>query len=67
MEEVWIEVLFDSEPMDSVIADNEEEAKEIINSIKQSGFAKYYNEEIKKEWLEMGFRDNPEVTARITS
>ena len=65
MKEIWIEVLFDDQPMDNIIATSLEEAEKIIKSIEESGFAEY-NEEVKDEWLEMGFRDNPEVTAVIS-
>lgn len=65
MKEIWIEVLFDDQPMDNIIATSLEEAEKIIKSIEERGFAEY-NEEVKDEWLEMGFRDNPEVTAVIS-
>lgn len=63
--EIWIEISFDGQPMDNITANNIEEANELINLIEMSGFEEY-NEEVKSEWLEMGFRNNPVVTARIT-
>ena len=62
---IWIEILFDGEPMDNIIASSTEEAKKLIESVERNGFSEY-NEEVKNEWLEMGFRNNPKVTARIT-
>ena len=64
MGEVWIEVSFDDQPMDNIIVDSIREAGELIVVIEDNGFAEY-NEEIKDEWLEMGFRDNPDVTVKI--
>ena len=64
MKDIWIEVCFNDQPMDNVIAHTEEEAKEIIQSIEQNGFSEY-NEDVKNDWLEMGFNDNPKVTAYI--
>lgn len=66
MNKIWIEILFDGQPMDNIIANSKEEAEELIKSIETNGFSEY-NEEVKSEWLAMGFRDNPTVTARITS
>lgn len=63
--EIWIEVLFNGEPMDNIIADNEQEAEELIKSIEKYGFEEY-NEDVKNDWLEMGFENNPKVTARIS-
>lgn len=63
--EIWIEVLFNGEPMDNIIANNEQEAEELINSIQELGFAEY-NEDVKNDWLEMGFENNPKVTAKIS-
>ena len=65
MNDIWIEILFDGEPMDNVTAKDIEEAKQLIKSIEKNGFSEY-NEEVKTEWLEMGFRNNPKVTARIS-
>lgn len=63
--EIWIEILFNGEPMDNIIANDEKEAEELINSIEELGFAEY-NEDVKNDWLEMGFENNPKVTARIS-
>jgi len=65
MENIWIEVSFDECPMDNVIAHNMEEAESLIKSIETNGFENY-NEEVKEEWLEMGFGNNPKVTAKLT-
>lgn len=64
MDDIWIEVCFDGEPVDNLIANNELEAKEIIEDVLRNGFDDY-NEEVKEWWLELGFRNNPVVTAYI--
>lgn len=64
--EIWIEVLFDGQPMDNIIASSNEEAEELIKSIEENGFSEY-NEEVKEEWLGMGFRNDPKVTAQISN
>ena len=63
--EMWIEIAFDGVLIDNIIAKDLEEAKEIILSVEQNGFSDY-NEEVKNDWLEMGFRNNPKVTACLT-
>lgn len=64
MTEIWIEVSFNEQPMDNVIANSEKEASEIIKTIEKLGFSEY-NEEVKNDWLGMGFENNPKVTAKI--
>lgn len=64
MDEIWIEVRFDDQPMDNLITNSITEAEEIIKSIEYNGFENY-NEEVKNDWINMGFRNNPIVTARL--
>lgn len=64
MKEIWIEVSFDNNPMANEIVYTTEEAKKLIKTIEENGF-EGYDEQLKNEWLEMGFRDNPVITARI--
>lgn len=65
MEEIWITICFNGQPVDNVIAHSVEEADELIFSIERNGF-KECNEDIKDDWLNMGFEDNPKVTAYIS-
>ena len=65
MKNIWIEVTFDGQPMDNVVVDSEEDAINVIKTIEQYGFEEY-NEDVKNDWLEMGFNNNPKVTAKIT-
>lgn len=62
---IWISVYFDNQEMDNVVANNQQEADEIIKSIETLGFANY-NEDVKEDWLSMGFRNNPIVSAKIS-
>ena len=62
---IWISVYFDNQEMDNVVANNQQEADEIIKSIEMLGFANY-NEDVKEDWLNMGFRNNPIVSAKIS-
>lgn len=63
-QEIWLEVSFDGQPMDNIIAHSEQEAKDLIESVEELGFTEY-NDEVKEDWLGMGFRDNPIVTVCI--
>ena len=65
MESIWIEILFDGQPVENIIANNMMEANDLIKSIEDNGFSEM-NEEIKEYWLSLGFSNNPKVTARLT-
>lgn len=64
MSEIWIEISFDGQPVENIIANNLKQAEELIKSIETGGFSEM-NGEIKEYWLEMGFNNNPKVTAKI--
>lgn len=58
--EIWLELCFDGQPVDNIVARSEEEAEDIIRN--HSRDFRDQNEDIKEWWISEGFRKDPVVT-----